>query len=370
MRDPAIAAVTAAYRARWGVAPLITDASGKRGRRNDGGEESRRLAIAEALRWGEPCVVAGPDECMLWAVPLMTNARCTGGLVVTVPGQRLAGRDRPERIDARAACAHLLTLATEHNCTNAALLEARRDEARREATRAEAIHTAKRLDRASIHDAWVREEPALVAALRQGDAPGARRLLNRILVVLYGTAGQDLRLLKSFIMELVVTMARTAVEAGAPADRAAVGLAHLAELVAIEDDEKLQRWVARCLNDLLDAIAHGRSDGDGPLLAHAMRIIGARCTEPLGRDQVARLCHLSPSHFSRRFQARFGVPFHTALLRARCNRAAERLTATGLGLGAIAQECGFVDQSHFTRVFRRLMGTTPGAWRQGQRGNR
>jgi AraC-like DNA-binding protein len=33
-------------------------------------------------------------------------------------------------------------------------------------------------------------------------------------------------------------------------------------------------------------------------------------------------------------------------------------------LAAIAAECGFADQSHFTRVFRRMAGTTPARFRQ------
>jgi AraC-like DNA-binding protein len=37
---------------------------------------------------------------------------------------------------------------------------------------------------------------------------------------------------------------------------------------------------------------------------------------------------------------------------------------TGLALADIALVCGFVDQSHFTRVFTKLEGDSPGRWRQ------
>ena len=38
-----------------------------------------------------------------------------------------------------------------------------------------------------------------------------------------------------------------------------------------------------------------------------------------------------------------------------------------LALAQIAYECGFADQSHFTRVFTAAVGATPGAWRRARR---
>jgi transcriptional regulator GlxA family with amidase domain len=41
------------------------------------------------------------------------------------------------------------------------------------------------------------------------------------------------------------------------------------------------------------------------------------------------------------------------------------LTNSAAPLAEIAGMCGFADQSHFSRVFARMMGTSPGAWRRG-----
>jgi AraC-like DNA-binding protein len=45
-------------------------------------------------------------------------------------------------------------------------------------------------------------------------------------------------------------------------------------------------------------------------------------------------------------------------------RAQELLIRSREPLAQIALRCGLSDQSHFTRVFRRLVGVTPGAWRR------
>jgi AraC family transcriptional regulator len=47
----------------------------------------------------------------------------------------------------------------------------------------------------------------------------------------------------------------------------------------------------------------------------------------------------------------------------RLDFACAQLTSGRHSLAAIAQAAGFADQSHFTRVFRRRMGLTPGAYR-------
>ena len=79
---------------------------------------------------------------------------------------------------------------------------------------------------------------------------------------------------------------------------------------------------------------------------------------------VAGECRLSVSHFARSFKQCTGKPPHRWLLENRVERAKELLTDAGLPLAEIALECGFSDQSHFTRVFSRIAGTSPGTWQR------
>lgn len=58
------------------------------------------------------------------------------------------------------------------------------------------------------------------------------------------------------------------------------------------------------------------------------------------------------------------MPPHRWLLKARVERAREMLEKTAESVGEIANACGFADQSHLTRTFRKLFGTPPGAWRR------
>lgn len=63
----------------------------------------------------------------------------------------------------------------------------------------------------------------------------------------------------------------------------------------------------------------------------------------------------------RGFARSFGLTPHAYIVQRRLD-AARRLIAAGTGLADAASDCGFADQSHFTRVFVRRYGLTPGSY--------
>ncbi len=83
--------------------------------------------------------------------------------------------------------------------------------------------------------------------------------------------------------------------------------------------------------------------------------------------ELAELTGLSPSHFCRMFKSVTGAPPHRWLNRLRI-RQVKVLLLKGEPLAQIALAAGFSDQSHLTRVFSRLEGVSPSAWRRERRG--
>ncbi len=83
--------------------------------------------------------------------------------------------------------------------------------------------------------------------------------------------------------------------------------------------------------------------------------------------ELARECAMSPGYFSRAFRQTTGIIPHQWLVRKRIERARTLLLGNALNLADVAIVCGFSDQSHFTRVFTRLEGESPGRWRQKHR---
>jgi AraC family transcriptional regulator len=83
--------------------------------------------------------------------------------------------------------------------------------------------------------------------------------------------------------------------------------------------------------------------------------------------QLARECQLSRSQFFRAFRRSTGKTPHRWLLLSRLEKSKTLLLKSDSTIAEIARACGFVDQSHLTRVFSTNIGMSPGAWRRACR---
>lgn len=369
--------IEAEYRERTGLSVFVTDPSGviTRGasacccQDDEGCRAERERAIAETARWGEPYLNLCPRGFLLWAVPLMTNAVITGGLVVD--GVDLDGPDGAASGGARIrqAARDLQTLAEEANLTNAAFLALRRRDSEMESRRAEAIHELKGKGYDSIREIYLREEPGLISAIKRSDLKEAREILNRVLVGIYFFGRRRSDLLKSFILELVVTMSRSAVEAGGdPSELLGVNYSSVTTLASIQSEEDLTAWLVDMLERIMDAIRTNASYPTSVLLNTALSYAEEHLSDDISRDQIAAIACLSPSHFSRVVKEKFGKSFTELLTGLRISRARELLATSEKSLVQVCLECGFSDQSYFTKVFQRNVGCTPGEYRHRVRG--
>jgi len=82
---------------------------------------------------------------------------------------------------------------------------------------------------------------------------------------------------------------------------------------------------------------------------------------------LARRAGLSASQLQREFRRLFGMTVGDYVLRLRLLMAQRRLRLTTDAAGRIAIDCGFYDQAHFTRAFKRHTGQTPLEYRRGLR---
>lgn len=85
--------------------------------------------------------------------------------------------------------------------------------------------------------------------------------------------------------------------------------------------------------------------------------------EAISLADLAQTAGLSRKYFAVRFRAATGLRPHDYILRRRIERAKELLLQNEQSLVDIALHVGFQTQAHFTTVFKRLEGTTPGRWR-------
>jgi AraC family transcriptional regulator len=148
-------------------------------------------------------------------------------------------------------------------------------------------------------------------------------------------------------------------------------------MLFLESDREVA-W--RCLNDASTLLGPppGVSSASNPITSgpfrpgglarwqarRALAYIDANLESKLEVEVLAELVSFSKSHFSRAFKRSLGLPPMAYVMLRRIERAKVLMASTTQQLTEIALVCGFADQSHLNRSFRRLIGESPGRWRR------
>jgi AraC family transcriptional regulator len=100
-----------------------------------------------------------------------------------------------------------------------------------------------------------------------------------------------------------------------------------------------------------------------PRIRRAVDYIEAHLAEEISLDALAAVAAMSRLHFARSFKAATGLPPHSFLAARRVEMAKALLKSAVIPVAEIAYRVGYENVSHFTQLFRRQTGMTPGAFR-------
>ncbi|MFL5540916.1 MAG: helix-turn-helix domain-containing protein [Longimicrobiaceae bacterium] len=134
----------------------------------------------------------------------------------------------------------------------------------------------------------------------------------------------------------------------------------------LEPDDLTPFAVEGLLLELLAAWGRGghRAERRAPAwLARAVEYLHAHPAAPVAMEALASVAGVPPARLGREFRLRLRCTPGEYLRRLRVDAACRLLTETDRPLSEIALAAGFYDQSHLNRHFRRLLGTTPAAYR-------
>jgi AraC-like DNA-binding protein len=143
------------------------------------------------------------------------------------------------------------------------------------------------------------------------------------------------------------------------------------------DRDTSRRYLLRAsalLRVKCEACAHAEgarpSASRGGLLAWQLNrvfdYIETHLAEKMVVTDLADLIDVSAGQMFRAFKVSVGVPPFNYIARRRVELACTMMSTTREPLSQIAIACGMCDQAHLSRVFRRMIGMSPGAWRREQ----
>ncbi len=91
-----------------------------------------------------------------------------------------------------------------------------------------------------------------------------------------------------------------------------------------------------------------------------VRYLREHLCEPISRRNLAREFSMTPEHINALFKKELGISPTRLVHRERVYQAYQYIQQEGLSVKEAAQRVGFCDQFYFSKVFKRIMGVSPG----------
>jgi two-component system response regulator YesN len=207
--------------------------------------------------------------------------------------------------------------------------------------------------------------PAIVAALAGGSFQQARSLLQGDLEELHRGGGRSLDQRRA----RVATLASAALEglAGTGLSVEAAWDAYPVFMEAVtagENDSALLDATLRLFSFLRRSATREQTEVSLPNYPELFALVNERLVEGVTLEEVAAQLGETPSAISHRLKRKFGMSFSDYVGRIRVDRAKRLFRETSLSVAAVGLRVGIPDQSNFARLFKKIEGMSPPAYRK------
>ena len=129
---------------------------------------------------------------------------------------------------------------------------------------------------------------------------------------------------------------------------------------------KLLEIFATHISALANEIVVQEDEAESPMVRRARAYIQANQADPIDLDKVAQAMHVSTFYFCKMFKRATGLTFTDYLSRVRVEKAKTLLLNPHLRISEIAYDVGFQSLTHFNRMFRKIVGQSPTAYRDSK----
>jgi len=231
----------------------------------------------------------------------------------------------------------------------------------------EYIHYIKTMggDEKSLYDYPIEKERELLRLIPLGDKAGSQKVLNEIFGHIFFSTGGDFKQIKARILELVVLLSRAALEGGADAEQIfGLNYKYLNEINDFKTVEELTYWLSKIMMRFTDCVFNLSGVKHVDVIYKAINYIRKNYMKKITLEEVASHVYLSPAYFSKIFKEEMKTNFNNYLNKVRIEMSKKLLLDESVPLVDVSSYVGYDDQSYFSKVFKRMVGVSPGKYRE------
>ena len=227
------------------------------------------------------------------------------------------------------------------------------------------LYVADNIPTQDVHNTFALEQ-TIMGIVRKGDTCALQEWLRSAPAVRGGIVATDqLRQIKNTFIISVTLASRAAIQGGLSVEEAfSLSDAYIQKCELMNSPiqiTNLQYHMIRELTQRVERIRNGKQPSK--LVTDVANYIRSHLSEPITVERIAKELYLSRPYLSRKFIAETGESLTDHILKEKVNEAKRLLRYSDRSLTAIGNFLGFSSQGHFSRVFKRYTGLTPGEYR-------
>lgn len=207
------------------------------------------------------------------------------------------------------------------------------------------------------------KEQEMLSRVKMGDIQEVRALLNEMIGFVLFSEGGNLDSVRMHSIQLTTLLSRIAIDGGAETDFVyKLNNSFLTLMKSEQSLEDLCQHLQDAAESFIDAMFYEKDKGNIHI-RRTLKYIADHYNEHLTLNSVAEEVGLSPNYLSSLFRDVVGMNFREHLNYVRVEESKRLLLSTDYSITDIAIAMGFPDQSYYCKVFKNIVGTTPGKFR-------
>lgn len=216
-----------------------------------------------------------------------------------------------------------------------------------------------------IHNTYSLEQ-TLMTIVRKGDTAALQEWVKSAPAVRGGIiAAEQLRQMKNTFIVSATLASRAAIRGGLSVEEAfSLSDSYIQKCELVNNPHQitnLQYHMFLEFTQRVERIRIGKQPSK--LVTDVANYIRQHLSEPITAEDIAKELYLSRPYLSRKFIAETGESLTDFILKEKVSEAKRLLRYSDKPLAAIGNYLGFSSQGHFSRVFKRYTGLTPGEYR-------
>lgn len=324
---------------------------------------ARRQSIEMVLNYGAPLPTRCPSTYLFWALPVCLNNRILGGLITAGVHEQISPSKPQESLTILTQAQEgLIEIAEAFNIVNTAFLQQRRVVDRPSSDIFRNVVTPRIPD---LKELWRTESPHFFQAIIERNKKEIFFRLARVLEILREADPQALAEAKGFALELFTSAVEASLNGSHKRKTYFVFHYEIAEkIVLCRTLDEICACIQHGLETFLQATHTLKIKDKNQMVRKVLGYIESNLDSRLTREKVAKKVGLSLSRLSHLLREETNQSYSEIVNRYRMERAREILIATDKPIFDVAYDCGFCDQSHFTKTFRNYFDLSPTEYRR------